>query len=227
MQSAHLRRRLQRNRCGSALLGLLIVVALALLVCGVQLYLQKTAKDPDVCHDLMPWKEWRLREASEKVQPRASEEQPDITEVIEFMASAKAKGVENTPRGTVKLAVHPDGRVIGSWGGNYYNDTKVNFDGGGDFGGYVCPLKIYRDEEGEDRSKLYFITKGKFTLHETDFEKDRYHIRVGDIYVTGWISTDYTTIGKVTITSDEKYFEVFEWQARIPEKKKVMFDFSK
>ncbi|MHC4417185.1 MAG: hypothetical protein ACYSU6_01220, partial [Planctomycetota bacterium] len=65
-------------------------------------------------------------------------------------------------------------------------------------------------------SKLYFITKGKFTLHETDFEKNRFHIRGGDLYITGWINTDYTAFGEVTITSNEKYFERFHWEVTRP-----------
>jgi hypothetical protein len=219
MQFAPLRYLRQRNGSGSMLVGLLIVVGLALIIFGVQLYLKKTAKDPDVSLDLMPWKEWRLREASEKTQPPPSKNQADITEGIEFRASAEAKGTENTPRGDVTLKVQPDGIVIGLWSGNYYNDAKVNFDGGGNFKGYVCPLKIYSGEEGKDRSKLYFITKGKFTLHETDL-KNKYHIRIGDLYVTGWIDPKYTAFGKVTITSDEKYFEAFDWQAYRPVKTK-------
>jgi hypothetical protein len=215
MEAAQLYRSPKTNRQASALLGLLIVIALAAVVYLGQWWLKKTAKNPDLCQDLAPWKEWRLRQASENDRPTPSAEQPDITEGIEFRAEAEAKGAENSPRGTVQLTVNQDGTVLGNWNGTYYNDAKVNYDGNGDFTGYVCPAKIYQDENGQDPSKLYFITKGKFILHETDL-KNKYHIRAGDIYVTGWINTDYVVTGKVTTTSDEKYSEVFDWTAYRP-----------
>ena len=49
------------NRSASALLGLVVVIALALLVYFAQLYLKSTTKDPDLCDDLAPWKEWRAK----------------------------------------------------------------------------------------------------------------------------------------------------------------------
>ena len=48
------------KRSASALLGLVIVIALVLLVYFAQLYMKSTTKDPDLCDDLTPWKEWRL-----------------------------------------------------------------------------------------------------------------------------------------------------------------------
>ncbi len=35
----------------------------------------------------------------------------------------------------------------------------------------------------------------------------------GEIYVNGWLATDYSVKGKITITSDEKYFETFDFRA--------------
>lgn len=211
MQCVHLQRRLQTGRRGSALLGLLIVIALAGLVYFGQWWLKRTAKDPDLCHDLMPWQEWRLRESIEEPPPEPSEVQPKLTETIKFDVSAKAKDVKSTPRGQISLVINPNGTVRGGWGGNYYNDDKVNFDGDGGFEGYVCPLKIYRDENGEDPTKLYFIAKGEFMLHKSDLKKT-YRIIAGDLYVTGWLNDDLSAGGKITITSDEKYFETFEWK---------------
>lgn len=213
MRGFQLQHYLQTSRPGSVW----AIIILIFVVIGVILYFVDVPslvrkKDPDMAK-FAPWEEWRLREANKKVQGETLVELPDIRESIIFTASAMARNVENTPRGTVNLSVRPDGTISGGWRGNYYNDVKVNFDGGGDFSGYVCPKKIYCDEHGEDRSKLYFITKGKFLLHETDFEKDRFHIRGGDLYVTGWIAGDHTVTGQVTITSDEKYFEAFYWEA--------------
>lgn len=215
MKSANLQWLAERNRPASALVGLLIVIALVFLVYFVQWYLRKTAKDPDICYDLTPWKEWRLRQSSEKPQQEPSEEQPDITETVRFDTNAELR---SEPRGEIWLAMHPDGTVMGSWYGRYYKKPKINFDiMGGGFNGHTYPRKIYRGEDGEDRSKLYFIAKGTFLVAETDFEKDKLIHRSGDIYVTGWVSPDYSAMGKITITSDEKYFETFDWKAIRPD----------
>ena len=214
MRTAYLQRPPRMNRVGSALLGLLIVIAIALLVYGVQWCLKKTDKDPDTCNNLTAWKEWRLRESIQKPQQQLSDEQPSITKVIQFDGNAKLQG-SREPRGEIRFAVDREGGVQGSWYGNYYNELKVNFDiMGGDFKGKTYPSKIYRDEYGEDRSKLYFITKGTFLINETDFKKSSVHHRSGDIYVRGWIDDDYIATGEITITSNEKYFETFIWKAR-------------
>ena len=80
------------------------------------------------------------------------------------------------------------------------------------------PAKIYRDEKGEDPSKLYFLGKDKFMVHKTSADAKQYHIIGGDIYIRGWLSSDLSVAGEIIITSDEKYFETFVFQAARPEK---------
>jgi hypothetical protein len=220
MQVFYWRRRGLAAFRGSTLAVIIVLIILA----GIILYFldlpsRLPKKDPNAV-GLEPWEEWRIREkqpGNDRGKP--SEYQPELSEIIEFSVDAQAKDVEHTPRGTVSLVVQPDGTVSGGWGGNYYNDRQINFDGGGGVSGYVCPSKIYgggEEEDEEDESKLYFITKGEFVLHETDFEKSRFHIRGGDLYITGWINADYTAFGEVTITSDEKYYERFHWEVTRP-----------
>lgn len=211
-----------RSRRGAAFRGSALVVIIAIIIlAGIILYFvdipsRWPKKDPNAV-GLKPWEEWQIRESQPgNARGKPSEYQPELSEIIEFSVDAQAKGVEHTPRGTVSLVVQTDGTVSGGWGGNYYNDHQINFEGSGGVSGYVCPSKIYGGGEDEDESKLYFITKGKFVLHETDFEKSRFHIRGGDLYITGWINADYTAFGEVTITSDEKYFERFHWEVTRP-----------
>ena len=211
-----------QKRGEAAFRGSTLVVIIGLIIlAGIILYFvdipsRWPKKDPNAV-GLKPWEEWQIRESQpENERGEPSEYQPELSEMIRFSVDAQAKGAEHTPRGTVGLTVQPDGTVSGGWGGNYYNDRQINFEGSGTVSGYVCPSKIYEGGEDEDESKLYFITKGKFALHETDFEKNRFHIRGGDLYITGWINADYTAFGEVTITSDEKYFERFYWEVTRP-----------
>ncbi len=212
MKKARLQRLPKTKRTASALLGLLIIIGLVILVYFGQLWFKKMTPNPDIRNDLTPWKEWRLRQANPKPSQEPSDKHPKIAQQLECQGSAEAKDKQITPRGEITLLIAPDGKVAGMWGGNYYNDAKVNFEGGGDFAGYICPAKIYKEETGqEDPSRLYFIAKGKFQLHESDLQKT-YYIRVGDLYVTGWLSPNYNVEGKVTLTSDEKYYETFYWK---------------
>jgi hypothetical protein len=189
----------------------LIFVVVVIVVVLAQRLMKETAKDPDTCLDLEPWKEWRLRESNPKALQMLSEEQPDITKGVRYDVNVN---YQDEGRGQLYLVIQPDGMVMGAWNGHYHKEkSKLSIDiQNGDFAGYVCPLKIYRDENGEDPSKLYFIAKGDFLIHESDLES-KYHIITGALYVTGWIDADYAVRGKIVITSDEKYSEIYDWRA--------------
>lgn len=198
-------------RKASAFIGLLVIIGLVAIVFLGQWYIKKTTPDPDTSDGLMPWREWGLREANPKPEQNPSAEQPQITKILAFDTNAHLKGARE-PRGEIQMTIMPDGSIGGNWGGNYYR-KKVNFNGGGGFQGKIYPAKIYRDENGQDPSKLYFLAKGKFQLHESDLEKT-YSIRGGDLYVKGWIDTNFQVISEILITSDEKYIETFTWSAK-------------
>ena len=194
MQRAHFQHRLRTNRSASALFP---------------------KPDPDTAEGLAPWQEWRLRQMNQTdKQQQASAEQPKITKTLEYNTNAR---LDNEPRGEVSLVIGPGGVVAGSWYGNYYNEKKEQCDiQGGGFEGRTYPAKIYRDENGEDPSKLYFLAKGGFAFHK--FKTGKFRIIGGDIYVNGWLASDYSVKGQITITSNEKYFETFDFKARLLKK---------
>ncbi|MBW8040800.1 MAG: hypothetical protein FVQ85_12460 [Planctomycetes bacterium] len=202
----------RRYRGISPILALLLIAALFCAVVGVKWYMKANVKDPDLCDDLMAWKEWRLREASEKPIQKPSAEHPVITEGFKFDTNLSEKdGTE--PRGELLFFVGPDGGVAGSWHGLYWKTRERNVQiMGGDFAGKAYPAKIYRSETGEeDASKLYLMAKGEFLIQEAYTDKGGIFHRAGDIYVRAWLSRDHVLTGEFTITSDEKYFETFTW----------------
>lgn len=209
MRTICLRAAFRRWRGFSPVIALIIIALLVLVVFLGQRYMKATAKDPDLCYDLKPWKEWRLREASEKPIPEISAEQPALTEDTNLKDKESGE-----PRGELALYIGPDGSIGGSWGGTYYKGRERNFHiMGGSFGGRVYPGKIYRDEaDEEDPTKLYIMAKGEFLLQESDTKKGMLYTNAGDIYVQGWLDSEYVLSGEVTITSDEKYFETFTWK---------------
>jgi hypothetical protein len=196
------------------------LVAIAVLVCvvvGVKWYMKATVPDPDLRYDLKPWKEWRIRESSEKPDQELSSEHPDVNEGLVFDTNLSDKD-SNMPRGELKVFIGSEGSVGGSWYGMYWKTRTRNFQVmNGGFRGKVFPRKIYRSESGEeDPTKLYLMAKGEFLAQETDSDKNRVYNRGGDIYVRGWLTREHYLFGEVTITSDEKYFETFTWKTYRP-----------
>jgi hypothetical protein len=199
-------------RRASALVWLVVIVLLAFVVYGVGRWVESRTPDPDTAQGLMPWKEWRIREKSKKPADEPRVEHAKITTTLKYDANVELPETHD-PRGEVIMWISPQGQVWGAWSGNYTNTKKENCDiQAGKFEGRVYPGKIYRDTKGEDLSKLYFLMKGKFLIHESDL-KQKYHIHDGDIYVNGWLDPDLSVISEITITSDEKYFETFSWKA--------------
>ena len=89
MRTIYLRAGFRRWRGFSPVIALIIIAVLVLAVFLGKRYMKATAKDPDLCYDLKPWKEWRLREASEKPIPEISAEQPALTEGLKFDTNLK------------------------------------------------------------------------------------------------------------------------------------------
>jgi len=207
VESVHLQRQAQKKHSGFALLlMILLIVVLAGLI-----WLDPSAlfnrPDPD-----LPWnEEFRLLKAGEEGQ-WPSEEQPNITKALLFEADAEQ---EDSRRGKIAMVIRPDGRIKGGWTAEYNASPEINLAVMAcSFKGNIDASKIYKDDYGEDRSKLYFITKGKFIMLESNSKTNRNRSVKGHIYVTGWLDTEYNGSGEITITSDKRSFETFSWQAK-------------
>ena len=136
-----------------------------------------------------------------------------ISEIMFFQGNAQVKG-SLEPRGEIYLLIRPDGTVTGQWHGYYYKARKIHYDIiGANFVGSIYSSNIYSDQNGQDPSKLYFLTRGKYLMQETNPDRRRVTNKGGYNYVRGWIGTDYKVTGEITITPNEKYFEAFEMTA--------------
>lgn len=210
MRAIHLRSGVRRNRGDSSLLALILIACLVCIVIFLKWYLKSAVQDPDLYDYPEAWKEWRVREASEKPIQEPSAEHPDITEGLKINTNLSDKESKER-RGEMVLFVSPDGGVSGDWNGFYWKTRTVNIQiMGGDFDGRVYPAKIYRNETGEeDLSMLYLMAKGEFLALEADTKKGGVSSIVGDIYMRCWLSLDYVLTGEVTITSVGKDVEKF------------------
>jgi len=126
------------------------------------------------------------------------------------------KGEES--RGQLKVVIDHRGEVSSEWSGefsmgeNQYKvrpgrrvrtDPRFNM-----FDGNIAPLKIYENEEGKDKSKLYFLATGVVQMEASGEEKSI----SGMAYLAGWISKKRSAEGKLYILSGSyKNAEIFEW----------------
>jgi hypothetical protein len=219
MQAAKLKPALGASRNGYVLILMVLIVFLV----GAIIWLDpmKLIRSSTTG---MPWDEEKriVRPEAEVKQP--NEGQPKILESLVF----KGPIVEdNEVKGGVELYISTDGRITGVWGGTYKPEPDITWEvAGSRFKGNIDPSKIYSDANGEDRKRLYFITKGKSLILETNSKTDRVRTATGAIYVTGWLDNDYNAVGKITITSDKKTYWEYPWEARA-EKALMIPDFGK
>jgi len=145
--------------------GVFLIVLLAVIFLGVALvpwWTKKKTPDPDMVQDMTPWAEWSIRQSSHKPAVEQNEDQPKITEPL--LLEARINDLESgEDRGDLAMLISPGGLIEGKWYGSYYKAKKVNCDiTGAKFEGMAYPGKIYKDDSGEDHSRLYFLTSGAF-----------------------------------------------------------------
>jgi len=206
------------NRRGFiALLMLLIVVVAGILIYFVTMggsIDQAPTAEQLANPDEYPWvEEHRLRKEGEEAEYAPSAEQADLSGGVQILADVKEG---QYARGSIRLAIGPDGLIEGAWGADYgtvspridYTVMMCKFEGNTD------PSKIYSDEEGEEPSLLFLICKGKFLILESNMETGKVRKVTGYIYVVGWIAPDLSAFGRVHLTSDKKTQQIFDWEGQ-------------
>jgi hypothetical protein len=234
MQAKYPYHRSRRQRPGFLLLMVLICLGIVVLLYSIQWsHMPEETKSMLVRPprqagpDALPWEEESLLTSDTLqgygLQPETKiyPEQPQITKTIKFKTKVYQDG---RPRGELEFRIRPGGRIKGSWSANYKASAPdVQYRGlvelPIDFEGNVAPSKIYEDEQGQDLTKLYIISRGILMLEEHNLKNNRQRTIRGHIYVTGWLDTEYNALGRLTITSGGlagepvEWFQAFDWQA--------------
>jgi len=195
-----------RNKGFALLLITLIIIVVCTLVWLWPSALSFKKSNPD-----MPWnQEFRILRKDEKLKKAISPEQTEINQLLYY----KAKATENNEeRGYVDLVILPDGKARGTYGGDFYVNKELHFEViGASFKGNIDPSFLYEDENGQDPTRLYFITRGNFLIMETHSKEGFVRKSSGYIYVTGWIGPDYNLWGRITLTSNKRTAHRYFWQ---------------
>jgi hypothetical protein len=115
-------------------------------------------------------------------------------------------------RGKIAVAFNTEGRIGANWqciyeqaGADYRVDAQMN--------GNIHVKRTYQDEAGKDKSRLFFIARGRYTktpLGETagtGGEK-------GAAWLTGWIGPDRRIQGHVTLTTDQQWAAAYAFESQ-------------
>ena len=214
MNTVHPKSSPQTNRPGSAIVWLIVIlVAVVVAVHFInKAYSLPKSKNPTCSEDIQPWEEEsRLLKPGRQLADSLSPDQPLIDETVFLQASVKEAA---NARG-LSITIRPDGTVAGAYSADYNksNDTvQMNYVMNADFKGNFDPSNIYFDEQGPDPSKLFFLTKGQMFIVAHNFTADTINYNTQDIYVTGWISPDYTATGRLVLITGRKTFQTFHWK---------------
>jgi len=132
----------------------------------------------------------------------------DITEPLELAAQVQRNG---QPRGSVKLRIAPDGRLLAKWE-SFYTHEKRSFKITAKITGNIDAKYLCNDETGNpDDSLLFFIGKGQYQ-QLTSVENGPAAEENGTVYLIGSLSPQKQIHGTLTITTDQSWSAVYEFQ---------------
>lgn len=201
---------MHKKRGFAAILGLLIVIAIAMMLYFMDItaifgpsrqYMERPAAMED-----HPWQLEDLLIGPDKNVPSPRKGQPELLEPIQIKAPVHRN---DAPRGQATLLFGKDCRVAVDWVAQYESDQKtITIDS--HLSGNIVPSKEYLDANGNpDTTRLFFIAKGPYT-QTTRLPDKRMQSEQGTAYLLGWLHTDNTAVGTLTITTDQT------WSARYP-----------
>jgi len=210
---------IERKRGGYALLlGLLIVVIVGIIIYYTRLHgpVYEFGKGESDINP--PWRQWHkmdVRFEKGETIGKPTAEQPQIDKILFVKANCFD---EDKKCGIVQFYFEPDGTIKGGWSASFYLSKDIHFQVMAcEFKGNIDPKEIFSDEKGPDFSRLFFITKGYFSILETNSKNGRVRNVTGEAYLRGWMKKDYSVEGDLVITSDAKNFYRYTWKGRAEE----------
>jgi len=196
----------------AAMLGLLIVIAIAMLIYFLEAKAifgpgRKYANRPVKPED-HPWQMEDLLVPEDQIVPVPKKGQPELLEPVILTASVQRN---NVSRGSVKITFGKDCRVNAEWSAQYTSNLK-EYTMRSNLKGNVVPSRVYSDpNDNKDSTRLFFIAKGSYAqiVQVTD---GKFQTELGTAYILGWLRPDNTAEGTITITTDQSWSALYPFQ---------------
>ncbi|MEN6308382.1 MAG: hypothetical protein ABFD91_11555 [Anaerohalosphaeraceae bacterium] len=201
---------MHKTRGFAAILGLLIVIAIAMMLYFMDLSAifgpSRQYMDRPTTPEDNPWRMEDLLVGLDKNVPSPRKGQPELLEPLQLTASVQRN---DAPRGQVNLSFGKDCRVAADWAAQYeFNKKTYSIES--HLSGNIVPSKVYSDANGStDKTRLFFIAKGPYS-QTTRLPDKTVQSEQGTAYLLGWLSNDNTATGTITITTDQS------WSAQYP-----------
>ncbi|MBC8391859.1 MAG: hypothetical protein H8E17_04760, partial [Deltaproteobacteria bacterium] len=93
-----------------------------------------------------------------------------------------------------------------------YSNEKTGYGIGAEMAGTIEAGVHYSDENGKDKSRLFFVGKGTY-FKETTTPETGTAVEKGTAYVQGWLRPDRSADGFVSINHDKDWVAAYEWTA--------------
>ncbi len=222
MQSNYSSRMSKTNRSGSALLLILVVVAIGAVLYFIDLNAifstLPASENPASSHEVLPWEhKEKLLMSGREPDIGLSQDQPSIDNGIGIIATVEQS---NTTRDFI-VNIAPDGTVQGGWYADYNKGRKprMNYVMSAGFNGNIDPTVIFFDENGEDSTKLFFVAKGEISILASDLDGGSVHNSIQDIWVSGWVDKEQEAKGEMLLVTGRKSYQTFNWESSYRSKK--------
>ena len=113
-------------------------------------------------------------------------------------------------RGEIAVVFNTDGRILANWQ-CIYEQAGVTYHVDAQTSGNIHVKRTYQDQAGKDKNRLFFIARGRYTkmpLGETGGTGGE----KGTAWLTGWIGPDRTIQGHVTLTRNQQWAAVYDFE---------------
>lgn len=196
----------------AAMLGLLIVLVIGMMIYFLDMkaifgpgrqYNRNSNRPED-----RPWQMEDLLVPEDQIVSVPRKGQPELLETLNLAASVQRN---RAPRGSVNIAFGKDCRMVANWSTQYEYDKKT-YQLQTQMKGNAVASRVYCDaNKNEDKTRLFFIGKGPYT-QTTQFADAPPRTEQGTAYITGWLSPDNSLQGAITITTDQTWSAVYDFQ---------------
>ncbi len=182
-----------------------VIILVLCVVCAVWV-INSMTKDPSGPVEQCPWGEEDriVNDISEINLPQS----PQFSLDEEIGISHTITSEDGQDRGRLSIEIAPAGLVAATWKASY-KEGVYEKDFTATCVGNIDAEKIYENENGDDPSKLFFITEGTFLLKA--FKHGNAIAGGGDAYVVGWISPDATATGTLVLAPTKKKTKIYKW----------------
>ncbi len=206
---------MHKNKGFAAILGLLVVLVIAMMLYFMDIqaifgpsrqYAQRPTQEED-----RPWLMEEMLIAEDQTVPPPHRGQPQLLEAINLQGNVQRN---NAPRGSVKIILGKDCRVNADWSTTYNEDKKIRTLYS-QMKGNIVPDKVYSDDNGSDKSRLYFFAKGTYSENIQSSDKATTRKENGTAYIMGWLRPDHSAEGTITITTDQSWSALYPFSVSI------------